>query len=213
MKPPSLRRLLAATACAGVLGSAHAQGIPVIDISAIVNLVMQYNQLMQQYQTLQSQLTTASNTLSSMTGARGMGGLFSNPAVLSSLPPSWQSVYGSIQGSATYASERAKLPTDPNPKVNAIYDSQAASNATLTDFFGKANLRLQQIAQLQGQIDSASDPAAKQDLLNRFATEQSSIQATTQLLAIVQQKQAQDIADARAAAQKDYLCKEFKNCL
>src|SRR5262245_6693170 len=108
MRPPSLRRLLVAAACAGVLSTAHAQGIPVIDISAIVNLVMQYNQLLEQYQALQNQLSVARNTLSSMTGPRGMGGLFSNPTVLSALPPHWQGVYSSIQNSATYATERAK---------------------------------------------------------------------------------------------------------
>ena len=190
--------------CASAYSNA---GIPVIDGSAVANLVLQYKQLQQQYQVMQTQL-------SGVTGSRGMGGLLTNPAVYSSLPPQWSNVLSSIKNSPTYAAERALLPTSPIPSVNAIYDNQAAHKATMTDFFNKANQRLAQVAQLQASVDSASDPAAKQDLQNRIVSEQNSIAATSQLLTVLKQKQENEIEQARQTAHRSYVCSEFKgqNC-
>ena len=152
----------------------------------------------------------ASNQLASMTGPRGMASLLSNPAIQSSLPPDWANVYGAVQNSPAFASERARYPTITSAKVNAVYDSMARSRATMTDYFGKSNARLGQIEQLRLQIATAPDPAAKADLQSRMVAEQNAIQGTSQLLSILKEKQKQDLEDANRLAHKDFLCSEFK---
>lgn len=205
-----LRKLVVGLACVMAVTSSQA-GIPVFDAAAVLNLVTQYKQLMNQYTTLKSQLATADDQLKSMTGARGMAGLLTNPAVQSQLPPDWKNVMSSIKSTGTYTVERNKLPINANPKINAVYDNMAVNNATMVDFFKRANDRMEQVAQLQASIDSASDPAAKADLQSRIASEQNSIAGTTQLLAILKEKQAQDLSDARTAASRNRMCSEFKN--
>ena len=214
-----IRKLLAAVGLALALSTPAHAGIPVVDIASLVQIGLSYTAQLQQYatqiqqfETMKSQLTTSANQLQSMTGARGMGGLFNNPEVQSALPPDWQSAYASVRSGPSFGAERARLPVSNDPSINAIYDSVAASNATMTDFFSKSNARIQQIQSLQSQIDSASDPAAKQDLANRMLTEQNSIQATSQLLEILKRKQEQDITQAREAAHRSFVCNEFKNC-
>lgn len=206
------RKLLAALGLALAIATPAHAGIPTISIPEILQMVMQYTQQVEQFETLKNQLTTAASQLQGMTGSRGMGSLLSNPDVQAQLPADWQSVYSSVRSSPSFGAERAKLPTSTNPSINAIYDATAASNATMTDFFSKAGARIQQIKDLQSQIDLAGDPAAKQDLANRMITEQNSIQATSQLLEILKQKQAQDIAQAQQAASRSFVCTEFKNC-
>jgi type IV secretion system protein VirB5 len=210
-----IRKLVAGAVCVVAMAAVpvagvHA-GIPVFDGAAVLNLVTQYQQLMQQYTTLKNQLSTATNQLDSMTGSRGMAGLLSNPAVKSQLPADWAQVMNSVKSTGTYTAERNKLPQSTDPRINAIYDNVATNNATMVDFFRRANDRMAQVAQLQASIDSASDPAAKADLQNRIASEQNSIAGTTQLLQILREKQAQDLSDARAAASRSRMCAEFKN--
>lgn len=204
-----LRKFVVGMACVLAVSGSQA-GIPVFDSTAVLNLVSQYRQLMTQYTTLRNQLTQAERQLDSMSGSRGMAGLLTNPAVRSALPPEWRNVMTSIKSTGTYAAERSRLPTVTDPKLNAVYDNIAVNNATMVDFFKKANDRMEQVAALQASIDSASDPAAKADLQNRIASEQNSIEGTTQLLAILKEKQAQDLAETRAAASRSILCSEFK---
>jgi type IV secretion system protein VirB5 len=197
-----LRSSILSVVCVFGASTAHA-GIPVIDGAAIANIVTSYKQLMQEYELIKKQYN-------STTGARGMGGLLTNPAVKSQLPPDWKNVMANIKSTSIYTVERNKLPQSTDPSINAVYDNVAVNNATMADFFKRANSRLEQVAQLQASIDSADDPAAKADLQNRMVSEQNSIASTSQLLAVLKEKQAQDLSDARAAASRSRMCSEFK---
>lgn len=192
--------------------SAKSSGIPVVDVTAIANMVKQYAQMVEQYKVLQSQLATTAKQLEGATGARGMGALFSNPEVQSMLPPEWADLYGSVGSSPYFKAARKKFPVSKNPRINAIYDQAAATDATMQDFFKRTQLRIVQIQKLQSKIDSAPDPAAKADLQNRLEIEQNSISASSQLMAAMQKLADQDAATVRRAAHKDLLCSEFKNC-
>lgn len=198
-----IRSLLLSLICLFAATSAHA-GIPVIDGAAIANLVTTYKQLMQEYGLMTKQYQ-------SVTGSRGMAGLLTNPSVQSQLPPDWKNVMANIKSTGTYTVERNKLPTSRDPSINAVYDNVAVNNATMSDFFKRANSRMEQVSQLQASIDSADDPAAKADLQNRMISEQNSIAGTNQLLTILKEKQAQDLSDARAAASRSRMCSEFGN--
>ncbi|MDQ1817821.1 type IV secretion system protein [Massilia sp. CCM 9210] len=207
-----IRKFLACVICMFAVSGAHA-GVPVFDGAAVLNLVTQYQQMMQQYTTMKSQLSTANNQLDAMKGSRGMGTLLTDPSMQSHLPKDWAKVMGQVRSTGTYSSERAKFPTVKDAKVNAIYDSMATNNATMVEYFKLAGERLETVAKLQGAIDTAEDPAAKADLQSRIISEQNAIAGTSQLLAILKEKQAQEVIDARQDAHRKYICAEFKkNC-
>lgn len=199
-----------------IFSGAPAQAqIPVTDVTqisthvanqaaTIAKWVMQFNQMKTQIETAQSQLNA-------MMGSRGMGSLMDGVAAKSTLPTDWKSVLSNIKSSPTFTAERGKLPTLAGmPNTNALYDVIASQNAVMSDLYTQANARLAQVQSLMGQIDSANDPAAKQDLMNRLVSEQNAIQANQNLVGILQQKQKLDLDAASQAAQKEYLCKEFK---
>ena len=209
-----IRKTFAAFVCVFTMSFAHA-GIPVVDTvlnpQTLINQVANYAEYVAQLVQMEQQVQQAIQMYNSVTGARGMSGLLNNPAVRSTLPPAYGSVVSAIKSGATYAAERAALPTSTNPKINAIYDSVAVNKAALTDAYAQASARQVQVQQLQAQIDSASDPAAKQDLQNRMTSELQSIHAQSQLLAMLQPKQEQDNTEAREAAHRNFICTEFAN--
>lgn len=199
----TLSRITIALLLSTSLNTAFATGIPTFDIATFTQLMTQYETLKQQYAQLQTLQSIAS-------GSRGLGSVWNNPAVQSALPADWVNVLVQVKTTPLYAAERAKFPTVTSPKLNAMYDTQAANNATMSDYFNKSNLRLTQIKNLMTQIDSASDPAAKMDLQNRIAAEQANIQTTNQLIDVLKQKQAQDKDYADKQASKEWECAEFK---
>lgn len=197
-------------------GAANAQ-IPVTDAAQITTNVMNHVESIakwaQQFQQMKEQIDQARSHFESVTGSRGMGNAFNKEELTTLLPENWQNLIEDIKGSDLYKSERNKYPELPDsPKLNAMFDSQALTNATMADFFKKSQDRVKQVKDLMSKIDSASDPAAKQDLANRLANEQNAIQANQNLLNLLmaRQKQEQELASSEAA--KEYACSEFKNC-
>ncbi|MDI1298624.1 type IV secretion system protein [Methylotenera sp.] len=203
MKRNTISKLLLTLLLSTSLNTAFATGIPTFDIATFTQLMSEYETLKQQYSQLQKLESISS-------GSRGLGSIWNNPAVQSALPADWSNVLSYIKATPLYATERAKYPTSTNAKLNAMYDTQAANNATMSEYFNKSNQRLTQLQKLMNQIDSASDPAAKMDLQNRIAVEQANIQTTSQLVDILKQKQAQDQEYTSHQAQKEWQCKEFK---
>ena len=208
-------QLLVAAAIGMAACTAHAQ-IPVTDLASITNNVTAQvetiAQWAQQLQQMKAQIDQYKQQYQAITGARGMGDLLNDTEINSALPADWSSVLSSVKSTAAYATERKKYPTnDSLPKANAFYDVMASQNATMSDLFSKSNARMKQVQKLMGQIDSASDPAAKQDLANRLVSEQNVIQANQQVFAALQQKQKQELDAASAAATKEWRCKEFKS--
>lgn len=195
-------------------GAAQAQ-IPVTDVAhistSIANQVESIAKWAQQFNQLQQQITQYQQQYAAITGPRGMGALLDNTALKAALPADWQQVLTDVKKTSAYVTERGKYPTFGSlPKTNAMYDVIASQNAVMTDLYSKANNRLGLIQSLTGQIDSASDPAAKADLANRLISEQNAIQANQNLVTILQSKQKQDLEVASQAAVKELSCKDFK---
>jgi type IV secretion system protein VirB5 len=194
--------------------NAHA-GIPVIDVGAITQAVLQVDawgqqygqmvtQLQNQIQQYQQMLTSYNSTI----GSRGMG----TTSVISSsstLPPDWSNALASIKSTSAYTTARAALPQSLDPATNAAFDQKAAGQAALTNFFAATNQRIQNATALMGQINSASDPAAKIDLSNRLINEQNSIAADKQILSVIKTKLEQDQETADRSARASRMCQEF----
>lgn len=199
---------------------AYAQ-IPVTDAASLVQQIQQVAAWGQQIQGMKDQLTQQQQLFSSMNGTRGIGQLLNNPALKNTLPANWQQVYGAIQ-SGGYAglTGSAKAIRD----ANAIYQCQSGSadsiarcnrdlnktaqdKAFANDAYGAAQLRLDNIQALMGQIDNATDAKQIQDLQVRMQAEQAMIQneqtkltmfkmmADAEDKLIAQQKREQDMKD------------------
>ena len=190
--------------------------VPVTDAASITTQVSNQIETMtkwaQQFQQMQQQINQARDQMKAITGARGMGSLLNNATLNSALPADWQSLMANARNLSTYASERSKYGQFPGyPKTNALYDTIAGQNATMTEIYRQSSIRLAQVNNLMGQIDSAADPAAKEDLANRLINEQNAIQANENLVTVLQAKQRQELEDARRQAADEYACKEFKS--
>jgi type IV secretion system protein VirB5 len=128
-------------------------GIPVIDGTAVVNLILsyttqveQYAQQVQQYTTQLQQYQTAVSHLSAITGSRGMGALVNNQTVRQAVPPSVYNAANSLTSLTT------------NAATPAAQLSSAAG-------------RVGQLTSLIQAVDAAPDEKAALDLQNRIAAE------------------------------------------
>ncbi|BBP01581.1 type IV secretion system protein [Sulfuriferula nivalis] len=196
--------------------NAHA-GIPVIDVTSVTiqqsqlaQAIQQVAAWAQQYQQMVAQYQQAVTMQTIASGSRGMGALPVAPSS-SNLPSDWDSALATIKSSGTYATERAKFPTSQNTTLNAAFDQRAASKAAMTNFFALANARIQNVSNLMSQIDTATDPAAKNDLANRLINEQNSIAADKQVMSIIREKLAQDEETTSRAASSAVMCNEFRH--
>ena len=197
-----------------ITGAANAQ-IPVTDVAQIsttvANQVESIAKWVQQFQQMKAQIDQAKSQFESMTGSRGLGNILNNEQLKSLLPEDWQKIASDVQKTAGYLTERNKYPTVSGmPKTNAMYDLIASQNSVMNDLYGKSQSRLKQIQDLMAKIDTAADPAAKTDLTNRLISEQNSIQANQNLVAVLQSRQKAELDAAASSAAKEYGCKEFK---
>jgi hypothetical protein len=122
--------------------------------------------------------------------------------VASSAPPGWESI-------------RKSYPiTKGAPKANAVYDIMAKGDAMINGFQELMGQRMDQIKGLINRIDSAEDPAAKQDLMNRIASEQAAIGAAESLMMTAIQKHKTEVRHAEVEAMEEYRCYQFasKDC-
>ena len=215
MKPLKFARSLLASVIITTAGAANATGIPVVDISAIAtqvtNQLETITQWASQFQQMKAQIDQYKAMYDAVRGGRGMGLLLNNPILKQYLPEDLVKMASDIQKTVTYINERKKYPTYAGlPKTNALYDVVATQNSLMKDLYSKSQDRLKQIQLLMASIDTAEDPAAKQDLTNRLINEQNAIAANQNLVQVLQVSQKQDLDFAANAAVQEYSCKEFK---
>src|ERR1041384_5109582 len=81
----------------------RAQGIPVIDIAAVLQLMQQVQYWMQQIQLMKTQLDQLQQTYAAATGPRGMHNLLPD-SMRNYLPPDWNQMIGVLNSnSASYS--------------------------------------------------------------------------------------------------------------
>lgn len=205
-------------------GNAFAQ-IPVTDgihigtsisnqIETVAKWAAQYEQMVESIQKLETQIQKAQNHYNAITGSRGKGALLDQSSVLTTaLPADWKDMLSNIKSSAGFQSIRKSYPTsDKYKKVNDYYDIVASHDAVATDLYSKSNEQIKDIKKLLTEVDKARDPAAKSDLLNRIAVQQSALQANRNMVALMEQKQNQELKVAGRAARNEYICRELGNC-
>lgn len=190
-------------AAAFSMQAAHAQGVPVIDLQAIAQAISTVKQLEQQYSLLSDQYQ-------STIGNRGLGNLFNDPSLRNYLPDQWQSVYdevksGQLNGISGLASsiESQEGMTAYTPGQQRLNDTLAANKAMAMRSYQASIDRLTNIQQLMQQSNLTQDPAAKADLQNRWAAENSSINAEKMRLDLAARLQDAEKDFAQQAAHND----------
>jgi type IV secretion system protein VirB5 len=177
----------------------------VIDVSAIQQLIQQYEVLEQQLTTLRSQLTQAQQQYAALTGQRGMQQLLSG-VNRNYLPESWTDLAAVMQGtSGTYGS----LATSVQGLIagNAVLTSQDLSRlspAEVTQLTTQRQLaaleqgitrtaldttsnRFSSLQQLINAIPTATDTKGSLDLQARTAAEQTMLSNDATKLQVLQQ--------------------------
>ncbi len=170
---------LAVAAAAGLaMGSASAQGIPVIDISNLAQALLMVQNMQQQVQQMQQQYQTMTSQLQALTGNRGLGQILNDPRLVSYLPPDWQSVYQQVSNgqlpsitSTLQAIQSAEGMVGGTAGQQRYNTTLASNKAMAMQAFAATNQRLQNIQALMRQSDYTQDPAAKADLQNRLNAE------------------------------------------
>jgi len=187
-------------------GNVYASGIPVVDGAQIgthiSNQVETIAKWAEQYKQLESQIRQAQEMLDAIKGSRGMG------AIPDAIKSQLENILNNPPG---VEDMRKHYPVfdEEFPKANAVYDVIAKGDATVRALQDLATQRMNQVNSLMQRIDGASDPAAKQDLANRLASEQAAISTASNLMQMVLERQKVDIERAQIEADQERVKFEF----
>jgi type IV secretion system protein VirB5 len=175
--------------------SVYAIGALVYDPSNYLQAVKQVQAWEQQYTQMKQALTTANSSLtqlktqvSSMTGTRGFGDVFNNPALKSVVPADLSTTLASLNSTGSLTGSAASLRsttviynctdmTDAAAKtacqaqLGQVSQAQAVQQQTMT----LLNQRTAQIEALRGEIDQTQDPKAIAELQARLAAEEAQV--------------------------------------
>ena len=197
-----MRSCLAALflATAASLAPPHAKaGIPVIDVTAVANLIQQVmywqqqiSGMQKQYDQLKESKDQLAQTYSAMTGNRGMEQLLpTSDLARNYLPPSYGELMGTLNGSsASYAGLASQVQSIMkansilsvtqmealSPELRQIVEqgrqSAALLNGMTQNAYQSTSQRFSGLQLLIDRIASAQDPKAIQDLQARIQVEQ-----------------------------------------
>ena len=210
-------------ATATILVSLHATaGIPVIDVTAVANLIQQVMYWQQQISAMQKQydqLTASKDQLaqthSALTGTRGMEQLLpTSDLARNYLPTSYKELMGTLNGSSTSyvgLSDQVQSIMRANsilsgtqmnalsPELRQIVEqgrqSAAMLNGMTQNAYQNTSQRFSALQQMINRIATAQDPKAIQDLQARIQAEQNMLtNEQTKLQSLYQMAKAEESA-------------------
>lgn len=198
-------------------------GIPVIDVTAIANLIQQIGYWQQQITGMTNQLTQLQQTHAAMTGTRGMQSLLPMSNLERNyLPPDYTELMNTVNGhSATYAGLSAQIQSvmaanavlsstqlgAMTPEMRQIVESGRRSSAMMSALsqsaYQNTSQRFAALQQLITMIGAAGDTKAIQDLQGRVNSEQAMLQNEhTKLQTLYQMAQADQWAQQQRARER-----------
>jgi type IV secretion system protein VirB5 len=179
------RHAVIAVVLATTLGSARAQGIPVIDIANLIQTLMQVLNDVTKIENQVQQITELQQQLASISGARNLGNVFNSPALMNYVPANAYSSFNALT-SAGYGGldPTAKSLRDAAMVYNCLDRSGAArtscqaslarpyqARGMLQDAMHAASGRLAQIQALMDQVNTTSDQKAVLEIQARISAE------------------------------------------
>ncbi|MEX2743001.1 P-type DNA transfer protein VirB5 [Rhizobium mongolense] len=196
---------------------ASAQGIPVIDQTAIVKQIESITQLKSQLDTLNQQLQQAQQlygSLNKITNMADVASLLNDPSIRKALPRDFNAVEGLFKGSGTgvfgnsaskFLESSSTYRTDANDfyaqELSRVQNQNAGQMSLGQQIYDAATKRIEGIDQLRRQISSAADAKDVADLQARLQAETAFLQTDLlrmQGLQMVQRAQVQ-VDDQRKA--------------
>nr|WP_261332628.1 P-type DNA transfer protein VirB5 [Rhizobium leguminosarum] len=204
---------------AGLLpvATAFAQGIPVIDETAIAKQIESITQLKSQLDTLNQQLQQAQQlyaSLNKVTNMADVAGLLNDPSIRKALPQDFNVIEGLLKGSGTgvfgtsaskFLENNSTYRTDANDfyaqELARAQNRNAGQMSLGQQIYDAATKRIDGIDQLRRQISSAGDAKDIADLQARLQAETAFLQTDVlrmQALQMVQQAEVQ-VDDQRKA--------------
>ncbi|MBN9982571.1 P-type DNA transfer protein VirB5 [Rhizobium laguerreae] len=199
------------------VGAAFAQGIPVIDETAIAKQIESITQLKSQLDTLNQQLQQAQQlyaSLNKVTNMADVAGLLNNPSIRKALPQDFNAIEGLLKGSGTgvfgtsaskFLENNSTYRTDANDfyaqELARAQNRNAGQMSLGQQIYDAATKRIDGIDQLRQQISAAADAKDIADLQARLQAETAFLQTDVlrmQALQMVQQAQVQ-VDDQRKA--------------
>jgi type IV secretion system protein VirB5 len=169
-----MRRLVTGAVASIVLhASAAAQGIPVIDVSAIAQAIQQLQQMQAQLGQLQ-QTHASFNKLTSM---GDIAAILNKPDVRRALPPDFGTAQSALLGQGADAFKSSDgiyvnpASDDYATRVNRQRDGIAGQKSVGQQMYDAASKRIDGIETLRRQISQTEDPKTISDLQTRIQTE------------------------------------------
>ncbi|WP_260683549.1 P-type DNA transfer protein VirB5 [Rhizobium laguerreae] len=192
------------------IGAAFAQGIPVIDETAIAKQIESITQLKSQLDTLKQQLQQAQQlyaSLNKVTNMADVAGLLNDPSIRKALPQDFNVIEGLLKGSGTgvvgtsaskFLENNSTYRTDANDfyaqELARAQNRNAGQMSLGQQIYDAATKRIDGIDQLRRQISSAADAKDIADLQARLQAETAFLQTDVlrmQALQMVQQAEVQ----------------------
>ena len=204
-------RLVVAGSLAMGVGSANAQGIPVMDIDQIIQSILNVLQSLQQIENQIAQIRQFESQLQALSGMRNLGQILNSPLLQNYVPANAMQIVNTIDsGGYRGLSGTAKGLRDARMTYNCLDkagDARANCQAVLAqpyqqkafmeDAMTAARGRISQIQSLMSQIDATVDPKGVAEIQARIEAENALIQhEQTQI------NMAKGVADAEERIQQ-----------
>lgn len=231
MKPFLRSWLLALLLVGCATRPTFADGVPVFDVTNFAEAVQSLEQLQNQYRTLQQQYGQMVAQYQSLTGSRGMGQLFNDPAsqaLRRYTPASWQQTLallgaGSNPGDAAQVQAFAQSTqknlnlanisgatlfpgianTDHAAAFDGLSQTSVAALAVAQAAYDQTSSRAGRLQTYLSQVNASPDMKASADLSNRLMTELiESVQQLVQLQSVYIQLQGRLQAAAAVSEHK-----------
>ena len=199
-----MRRLFVVQVALLAAGAVQAS-YPVFDAS-------NYAKMVQTVQLMQRQVEQMQATYQAVSGSRGLGALFYNPALRQYLPEQWTGIYDAVSAGAyagisgnlrdiRQAEALAGTVAEQIAQVQARQRNAAVANKAIgLRAYDGAKARLQQIEKLMAQINLTKDSKGVAEFQARIAVEQAAVanEATKlQLMGMLQQTEERLAAQQR----------------
>ena len=168
-------RMAVVSVLAGYTNAAWAQGIPVIDVTAIANMLQQLQAAQQQYQQLQQ----THRSFNHLTDLSSIQSLLNDPKIRGALPADFSQMEGALMGrsgtSARIAEDRVMEPSGDAYYVESMRRTQqanAGSKDVAQTVYDSASAQQDAIKQTLVRLQASEDPKTTADLTAMLAAQQ-----------------------------------------
>lgn len=188
------------------------------DIPAMINQVETMAKWAAQYQQMVSQINQMKAQYEAITGTRGLGQIYNDPALRNYLPDEWAGVYDKVKSgglssiSSTAKSMSSSEGMDPlaTGGKKRQQDTMVANKAMAMEAYKQTLDRLNNINALMVKADATKDAKAAADLQNRIASENAMIQNEQIRLNLMAQLQTAEIKLADQQRAREFQSKYLK---